>query len=104
MQHLSLKYIPRTTRAMQRDQYHATTGHTDITFIAVSREIEVNYERVAERLVPCTCMVVYVCYLKFLDGVPRMAVDDSRLYPQTGIIYRQVSYVLKEIIAVLCLK
>jgi len=29
MQHLSLKYIPRTTRATQRDQYHATTGHTD---------------------------------------------------------------------------
>jgi len=35
---------------LHRDYYHTATGHTDVTFIAVPREIEVNYERVAERL------------------------------------------------------
>lgn len=59
--------MPRSiSRALHRDQYRATTGHTDVTFIAVSREIEINYERVCR----ASCVVyVYDCASMLLATV-----------------------------------
>lgn len=61
MVHVVKAYISYTYRGMLHcDCYHTATGHTDVTFIAVPREIGVNYERVCRE--SCIARVyVYMC-------------------------------------------
>jgi len=67
---------------LHRDYYHTATGHTDVTFIAVPREIGVNYERVCrDESCACACARVHIrgSPLKFLHGARRRVDPDSEL-------------------------
>jgi len=64
---------------LHRDYYHTATGHADVTFIAVPREIEVNYERVCR----ASCIVrvrvyTYASVVRRLKISSRCSSDERR--------------------------